>query len=126
MSIQVQIAGRLTRDAEMVEVEAGNIVKFCIATDRPPMKKGGERDTDFFDVSGFVGKDDESGLMEKRVPHLKKGLKVCIIEGATLMIRKWEDKEGNKRYSPEVRVRSLWSLEYDPKSLQQEDEDIPF
>jgi len=136
MSVVVTLVGNLTRDAEIIEVNGGSIVKFTVATRRPYRKKDEEEQTDFFDVSSFVpeGRDDrekESSkkIMDMRVPELRKGLQISIIEGATLQIDKWDDKAtGEKRSKPSIFVRNLWSLNYDRKAVTQTstDEDIPF
>lgn len=136
MSIVIGLVGNLTRDAEVIQVSGGVIVKFSVATRRTFRRKDEEEVTDFFEVSSFIpeGRDDRAQeaskkLLEMRVPELRKGLMITIIEGATLQIDKWEDRAtGDKRSKPSIFLRSLWSINYDRKAVQTVtvDEDIPF
>ena len=129
MSAPVQMVGNLTRSAEVVPTKNGSIVKFTVAT-RRPRRKDEEEETDFFDVSTWVAPDDPTDILGRVVPALIKGLQVSIIEGASIQIDKWEDKDGNKRSKPGVWLRSLWAVNYDRRaqgtSTTEVDEDIPF
>jgi len=136
MSVVVSLVGNITRDAEVIPVKGGSIVKFSVATRRAYRKKDEEEVTDFFEVSSFIpegrderGKEASQKLMDMRVPELRKGLHISIIEGANLQIDKWDDRAtGEKRSKPSIFVRSLWSINYDRKSVPtvDEDVDIPF
>ena len=51
---KVILSGRLTRDPEVRYSESGfSVAKMTIAVDRPKRKDGGERETDFIDLTAF-------------------------------------------------------------------------
>lgn len=92
----IDIMGRLTRDPELRRTGSGlAVASFCVAVDRDfPNKDTGERETDFINcvawrqTGEFVSKYFEKGSM--------------IVVSGRLQMRKWEDKDGNKRVSAEV------------------------
>ena len=118
MSLYASGQGRLTRDPEVIDIKDGiKIVKFCIATDRFYKRKDeDERGTDFFDVACFVWENDKSAQIDRRLPNLHKGQLVTIFN-AEVQINKWQDNEGNNRERPQLVIRSLWDVKYDPRAL---------
>ena len=93
---RIVLMGRLVRDPELRRTGSGIPVgSFTIAVDRDfADKQSGEKETDFIDVvvwrstAEFVSK------------YFSKG-RMAVVDGR-LQMRKWTDKEGNKRVSAEV------------------------
>ena len=90
---QITIMGRLTRDPELRRTGTGTAVaNFTLAVDRDFGKE--EKETDFIEcvawrqVGEFVSK------------YFTKG-RMAVVSGR-LQIRKWTDKDGNKRSTAEV------------------------
>ena len=92
----ITIMGRLVRDPELRRTGNGTAVtNFSVAVDRDfSSKDGGEKETDFIDcvawrnTGEFVSKYFTKGSM--------------IVVSGRLQIRKWQDKDGNNRYSAEI------------------------
>lgn len=92
--------GRITKDLEKKTTQSGvSILNATIAVDRD-YKTGGEKQTDFIDCVFWRQNAD---FMEK---YSGKGRMIVVI--GALYIRKWTDKEGNNRSSPEVQVESVY------------------
>lgn len=89
--------GRLAADAELRYTPGGDaILSFRVASD---IGFGERKTTNWFSCQVW-GKRGET-LKE----YLTKGQQVTVYGQLTL--REWEDKEGNKRLSPDVRVNEL-------------------
>lgn len=103
MSVNKQIIiGRLGGDPELRTTAGGNsVANFSVATDH---KWNEEKTTTWHKVIVF-GKTAEA-CME----HLSKGMQVYV-EGRT-QHRKWEDRDGNTRYSTEVVAERVNFLEW--------------
>jgi single-strand DNA-binding protein len=101
---KVILVGNLTRDPEIKQTQSGGAVaKFAIAVNRKT--KGGD-ETTFVDI---VAWDSEKyKLAEICGNYLKKGNSV-LVEGR-LVIRSYEDKDGNKRKSTEVVIDQMQML----------------
>jgi len=103
---KVIIVGNLGRDPEVRHFEGGSsVASFSVATSESYMdKKTNERvtNTEWHNVSLWGGL---AGVAEK---YLKKGNQVYI-EGS-LRTRKWQDKDGNDRYTTEVVGRTMKML----------------
>ena len=92
----IVLMGRLVRDPEFRHTGSGiAVTSFTIAVDRDfSGKDGGEKETDFVDIvvwrntAEFVSK------------YFTKG-RMAVVSGR-LQMRKWTDKDGNKRTSAEV------------------------
>ena len=92
---QVTLIGRLTKDPEIRYSQSGVAVcPLSIAVNRKSMKEGSEDDVYFFDITTF-GKTAEVCSQ-----YLSKG-KQLGVQGY-LRQRRWEDQNGQKRYSVEV------------------------
>ena len=89
------IMGRLTRDPELRRTDSGiAVTSFSVAVDRDRAPEGQEKETDFIDcvawrsTAEFVSKYFSKGSM--------------IVVSGRLQIRRWTDKEGQKRRSAEI------------------------
>ncbi len=91
----ISIMGRLTKDPELRRTPAGlAVASFTVAVDRDFKDGNGERETDFIECVAWRGTAE---FVER---NFTKG-KMIIVAGR-LQIRKWEDKNGNKRSTAEV------------------------
>lgn len=89
------LMGRLVRDPELRHT--GNnvpVASFTIAVDRDFKAAGGEKETDFVDV---VAWRNTAEFVSK---YLSNG-RMAVVSGR-LQMRKWTDKDGNKRVSAEI------------------------
>ena len=94
---KVILVGNLGKDPEIRHLDTGvAVANFSLATTESYKNKSGERvsNTEWHNVVLWRGLSD---LAEK---YLKKGNSVYI-EGK-ISTRKWEDKEGNTRYSTDI------------------------
>ena len=95
----VILVGRAGRDPEMRYFESGRVkTTFSLAVNRPTK----EKETDWFTVKVW-GKQAES-LQE----YLTKG-KQIYVEGR-LQTRQWDDKDGNKKYTTEIKADRITLL----------------
>lgn len=89
------LMGRLVRDPELRHT--GNnvpVASFTIAVDRDFKAASGEKETDFVDV---VAWRNTAEFVSK---YFSKG-RMAVVSGR-LQMRKWTDKDGNKRVSAEI------------------------
>ena len=101
---KVILIGNLGRDPEVRHLESGAAVaKFSVATNENYKDKNGDwqKVTEWHDVVCW------RGLAERAEQYLKKGSMVYV-EGK-LTHRKWQDKEGNDRYTTEV-LANTWRM----------------
>lgn len=90
----ITIMGRLTADPELRRTGSGvAVTSFKIACDRD-FGQDGKKETDFIDC---VAWRQTGEFVSKR---FTKGR--TIVVSGRLQIRKWTDKDGNKRYTAEV------------------------
>lgn len=100
----VVLLGRITHDLELRRTASGIAVcSFSVAVERDYKDAGGERVTDFFEVSAW------RGLAELASKHFSKGQRV-LIKGS-LEQRKFTDKDGNNRSVVSVRAEDLYFVE---------------
>jgi single-strand DNA-binding protein len=101
---KVILVGNLGQDPEVRQFQnGGQVCSFSVATsDTWKDKNTGERreKTEWHRVSIF-----SEGLVRVASQYLKKGAKVYL-EGQ-LETRKWQDKDGNDRYTTEVVLRNF-------------------
>lgn len=91
----ITIMGRLTRDPELRRTASGvAVASFTVAVDRDFTEKGKEKETDFIECVAWR----QTGEFVSK--HFTKG-KMIVVSGR-LQIRKWNDKDGNKRSTAEV------------------------
>lgn len=103
---KVTLIGHLGKDPEVRRLDNGAVVaKFSLATNESYKDKSGnwQDQTEWHDVVAW------RYLAEKAERDFKKG-KLVYIEGK-LTTRKWEDKDGNNRYTTEVVARVANLLE---------------
>ena len=97
----ITIMGRLVRDPELRRTGSGvAVATFTLASERDFKNKDGEKETDFVDIvtycntAEFVGKFFAKGRM--------------AVASGRLQMRKWTDKEGNKRTTAEVVAENVY------------------
>jgi len=91
----IVLMGRLTRDVELRRTGSGiAVASFTIAVDRDFAEKGKEKETDFIDI---VAWRSTAEFVEK---YFSKG-RMAVVDGR-LQVRKWQNKDGENRYSTEV------------------------
>jgi len=97
-----QFMGRLTRDPEVRYTSGNNtqVTTFSVAVNRRFVAQGGERQSDFFNLTAF-GKTAE--FCSK---YFKKGQQV-LVEGR-IQNRTWEDQNGQKRYTTDFIVEDTY------------------
>ncbi len=103
---KVLLIGNLGKDPEVKHFEGGNMVaKFSVATNENYMDKAGEwqKKTEWHDIVVW------NKNAERAEKILKKGMMVYV-EGK-LTHRKWQDDQGNNRYTTEVVANSYRLLE---------------
>lgn len=103
---KVIIVGNLGSDPEVRSLESGSkVAKFSVATNENYQDKSGEwqKITEWHNVVAW------RGLADRAENYLKKGSMVYV-EGK-LSTRKWQDQNGNDRYTTDVVARVLRSLE---------------
>ncbi len=103
---KVILIGNLGRDPEVRQLEGGvSVGKFSIATNESFKDKSGEwqQKTEWHDIVVW------RNLAERAERDLKKG-SLVFVEGK-LTHRKWQDKDGNDRYTTEVVAYTLKPLE---------------
>ena len=103
---KVILIGNLGRDPEVRHLDGGiSVAKFSVATNESYKDKSGEwqKKTEWHDIVMW------RGLAERAERELSKGSMV-FIEGK-LTHRKWQDKEGNDRYSTEVVANTMRLLD---------------
>lgn len=91
----ITIMGRMTRDPELRRTGSGvAVASFTLAVDRDFAKDGAEKETDFIDC---VAWKNTAEFVSK---YFGKG-RMAVVSGR-LQIRKWQDKDGNKRQTAEI------------------------
>ena len=96
----IDIMGRLTKDVELRRTSTGvAVASFTIACERD-FGQNGQKETDFIDCTAWK----QTGEFVSK--YFKKGS--MIIVSGRLQIRKWNDKDGNKRNTAEVVADSVY------------------
>ncbi|WP_046352691.1 single-stranded DNA-binding protein [Janthinobacterium sp. B9-8] len=91
---KITITGRLGRDSELRALPNGDpVLSFAVADD---VGFGEKKHTQWFSCALF-GKRAQA-----LAAYLKKGQQIVVF--GSLDLREWNDKEGQKRTTPEVRV----------------------
>jgi single-strand DNA-binding protein len=110
---RIILVGNLTRDPEMRFIPSGSgVVKFALAVSR---RTKNSDETMFIDIVAW------DKLAEVCNTYLKKGMSV-LVEGR-LVIRNYDDKDGNKRKATEVVIDAMQML--DRKSSSDSGESNP-
>ena len=103
---KVILIGNLGRDPEVRHLESGaSVAKFSVATNESYQDKNGEWQTltEWHNVVAWRNR------AERAERQLKKGMMVYV-EGK-LSTRKWQDRDGNDRYSTDVVANTFRLLE---------------
>ncbi len=103
---RVTLIGNLGKDPEVKHLESGAVVaRLTVATNENYRDKQGEwqTSTEWHTVTAW------RGLAERAEKYMKKGGMVYV-EGK-LQTRKWQDQNGNDRYTTEVLAQTLRTLE---------------
>jgi len=103
---RVTLIGNLGKDPEVRHLESGSAVgKFSVATNESYKDKAGEwqTNTEWHNIVCW------RNLAERAERTLKKG-SLVYVEGK-LTTRKWQDKEGNDKYTTEVVANTFRLLE---------------
>jgi len=103
---KVILVGNLGSDPEVRTLENGTkVARFSVATNENYQDKSGEwqKITEWHNITAW------RGLAERAEKYIKKGHMVYV-EGK-LTTRKWQDQNGNDRYSTDVVARILRTLE---------------
>jgi single-strand DNA-binding protein len=99
------LVGRLGKDPEVKYTQGGTpVAKFTLATNEVWKDQNGEKQerTEWHNIVAWTR------LAEICGQYLTKGSRVYV-EGR-IQTRSWEDKEGNKRYTTEIRADNLVML----------------
>ncbi len=100
------LTGRLTRDPEIrYTTDEKPVAHFSLAVEK--IKKGGEKEADFFNCVAW------GGLAKICGEYLKKG-RLVAVEGR-LQTRKYKDKEGNSRSLTEIIASNVQMLDWAKK-----------
>tara|TARA_Y100001968_G_C19299492_1_gene688331 strand:- start:124 stop:555 length:432 start_codon:yes stop_codon:yes gene_type:complete len=116
---KVILVGNLGKDPEIRHLDSGvSVANFSLATTESYNNKQGERvnQTEWHNIVLWRGLAD---IAEK---YLKKGNSVYV-EGK-IHTRKWEDKEGNTRYSTDIIADKMTMLGSKPDSNSNNDPNI--
>jgi len=117
---KVILIGNLGKDPEVRHLESGvSVARFSVATNESYQDKNKEWQTvtEWHDVVVW------RGLAERAERQLHKG-SLVFVEGK-LTHRKWQDKEGNDRYTTEVVANTFRSLEKRESTQQSVGTDFP-
>ena len=98
----ITVVGNITKEPELKFLGSGNAaVKFSIAVNKRRKGKDGEfeESTSFFDVQAY------GTLAENLANSVTKGNRIVVT--GEIEQRSWDDKEGNKRKTTEVRCRDM-------------------
>lgn len=96
----IAVMGRICKDIELRRTPAGvAVASFTVACDRD-FGQNGQKETDFIECVAWRG----TGEFIER--NFCKG-KMIVVSGR-LQIRKWEDKNGNKRSTAEIVVDNAY------------------
>lgn len=102
---RIVLQGRLTKDPDLRTTKSGeSVASFTLAVDRY------DKETDFIPITAWKNKADFVGR------YLGKG-RMALVEGR-LQIRKWEDKNGNKRETAEVVADNVYFGDSKPETTE--------
>lgn len=106
----VTLIGRLTKDAELIQLENYNrsVVKFILAVSRDFVGKSGEREADFIPVSYWTNSGD------KMLSYLKKG-RLVGVNGK--IVAKSYIKDDIRKYFTTVEADKVQFLDHEKEAL---------
>ena len=106
---RIDLMGRLVRDPELRHTGSNiPVASFTLAVDRDRKNESGEKETDFVDIVAWRNTAD---FVSK---YFTKG-RLAVVSGR-LQMRKWTDKDGNKRTSAEVVAENVYFGDSKPNS----------
>lgn len=119
----IVLLGRLTKDPELRRTGSGvAVTSFTLAVDRDFKSQDGQKHTDFIDVTCW------RNTAEFAAKYFAKG-RMAAVSGS-LQIRKWQDKDGNNRYSAEVVADNVYFADSKREGGEfqviENDETLPF
>jgi single-strand DNA-binding protein len=128
---KAMLIGRLGSDPEMRNTGSASVVNISLATTETYKDAQGNKQ-EKTEWHNLVFWERNAEIVEK---YCKKGSQL-FVEGS-LQTREWNDKDGNKRYTTEIRVRNFQMLDSknseqstsSPNTNQQNlplEDDIPF
>lgn len=99
---RIVLMGRLTADPELRRTASGTgVASFKLAVDRDRVnKETSDRETDFINIVAWRSKAEFVSR------YFSKG-RMAVVEGR-LQVRKWEDENGNARYTSEVVAENIY------------------
>lgn len=112
----INIVGRIVKDAELKIYDTNQVLSFTVAVDRDYIKKDGSRDTDFINCE-YSRKD-----LSKLVEYVKKGVLVSV-EGSLNLDKYIKDDE--TKYYTKIRTRNLKLLSK-ANGQSEDNSDLPF
>lgn len=129
---RITIIGRLVADPELRYTQNGTpVCSIRIAVDRKYKDQSGEKPTDFFSCNAWR----KAGELINQ--YTKKGDMIAV--DGEMQSRKWQDKEGNNKFSWDINVENFKFLNSksgsnnsnkattgDNNAPPQNDEDLPF
>ncbi len=98
---KVSLIGRTGKDVEIVKFENGKLAKVSLATTDHYTNAMGEK-VEETQWHNLVVNGKLADVMEK---YVEKGKEIAV-EGK-IVYRNYEDREGNKRYTTDIRVEQL-------------------
>lgn len=144
---RVQLIGNIGGDPEVRSTTSGTrVASFSVATSNSWKGKDGsaQEKTEWHRCIAWNRKEG-NGLADIVEKYVSKGDRIYV-EGE-IEYRQWEDKDGQKRYTTEIKVKDLIMLggnksegtappksapkaakneEFTPQSLEETDDDLPF
>ena len=91
----VFLTGRLTKDPEIRYTQNQKpVASFALAVERDYKNADGEKPADFINCVAWT---HTASFMEK---YITKGMKIAV--KGSVQTRRWQDRDGNNRYSIEV------------------------
>ena len=121
---KVTLVGNVGTDPEVKELTNGKVANFSLATSERYKDKSGQKQekTEWHNIVAY------GNVVSVIESYVNKGDRLYI-EGS-IHTRKWEDKDGNTRYSTEIKLRDLTMLGGIEKKAQEPvaagDDDLPF
>ena len=98
---QIEIMGNLVADPEIRTTGSGiKVCPFRIACERDYAANGTPKETDFVDCVAWREK------AEFVCRYFSKGMPILVL--GRLQMRKWEDRDGNKRVSAEIQADNVY------------------
>ena len=97
----IEIIGNIVADPETRTTNSGiPVCTFRIACERDYAAGGAQKETDFVDIVAWREKADFVSR------NFTKGMPIAV--SGRLQIRKWEDRDGNKRSSAEIVAENVY------------------